>query len=201
VSGLTENEKPKILVLFAHPYPHLSRVNRAMVDAVRDLPHVTLNDLYETYPDFHIDVRQEQAVLSAHDVIVMQHPLYWYSCPSLLKEWMDSVLEYGWAYGTGGEALHGKELAQAVSTGGPDTAYRPDGYNGITMSELLRPFERSAALCGMTYRAPFLLQGVRLKKQLDVEVHAEAYRQWLDTYPHPRDCVGCNAPDVPASDR
>lgn len=201
MSQLTEPEKPKILVLFAHPYPHLSRVNRTMADAVRDLPHVTLHDLYETYPDFHIDVKREQELLATHDVVVMQHPFYWYSCPSLLKEWMDAVLEYGWAYGTGGEALHGKELAQAVSTGGPDAAYRVDGYNGITMTELLRPFERSAALCGMTYRAPFLLQGARLKKQIDIESHAQAYRIWLETYPHPRDCAGCAVPDVPASDR
>jgi len=194
-------DKPKILVLFAHPYPHLSRVNRAMADAIRDLPHVTFRDLYELYPDFYIHVKQEQALLAEHDVVVMQHPFYWYSCPSLLKEWMDAVLEYGWAYGTGGNALQGKEMAQAVSTGGPDDAYRSDGYNGITMTELLRPFERSAALCGMTYRAPFLLQGTRLKQADEVAAHAAAYRQWLTDYPHPKDCPGCDAPDVPATDR
>jgi glutathione-regulated potassium-efflux system ancillary protein KefG len=194
-------EKPKILVLFAHPYPHLSRVNRTMADAVRDLAHVTFHDLYERYPDFFIDVKQEQALLSGHDVVVMQHPFYWYSCPSLLKEWMDSVLEYGWAYGTGGNALHGKELAQAVSTGGPDDAYSSEGYNRITMTELLRPFERSAALCGMTYRAPFLLQGARLKKAEEVAAHAAAYRTWLNDYPNPKYCPGCDVPDVPEMDR
>ena len=196
-----DTDKPKILVLFAHPYPHMSRVNRAMAEAVRDLPHVTVRDLYEIYPDFYIDVKSEQALLTTHDVIVMQHPVYWYSCPSLLKEWMDSVLEYGWAYGTGGTALQGKELAQAVSTGGPDEAYRADGYNGITMPELLRPFERSAALCGMTYRAPFMLQGARLKKAEEVAAHAAAYRRWLLDYPHPKTCPGCAAPEVPATDR
>jgi putative NADPH-quinone reductase len=196
-----DTEKPRILVLLAHPYPHLSRVNRAMAEAVRDLPHVMLRDLYELYPDFYIDVKKEQALLLAHDVVVMQHPFYWYSCPSLLKEWMDSVLEYGWAYGTGGVALQGKELAQAISTGGPDDAYRADGYNGITMTELLRPFERSAALCGMTYRTPFLLQGARLKKPAEIEAHAVAYRRWLIDYPHPKTCPGCNAPAVPATDR
>ncbi|MEK9969600.1 MAG: NAD(P)H-dependent oxidoreductase [Ferrovibrio sp.] len=194
-------DKPKILVLFAHPYPHLSRVNRAMADAVRDLPHVTFHDLYERYPDFYIHVKQEQELLAGHDVVVMQHPFYWYSCPSLLKEWMDAVLEYGWAYGTGGTALQGKELAQAVSTGGPDEAYRSDGYNGITIAELLRPFERSAALCGMTYRAPFLFQGARLRPPEDVTAHATAYRQWLTEYPHPKHLPGCDVPAVPETDR
>lgn len=196
-----ETEKPKILVLFAHPYPHLSRANRAMADAAKELSHVTVHDLYEIYPDFHIDVKREQGLLTAHDVVVMQHPFYWYSCPSLLKEWMDSVLEYGWAYGTGGDALRGKELVQAVSTGGPDEAYQAGGYNGITMAELLRPFERSATLCGMTYRNPFLLQGVRLKSQIEVEAHAAAYRGWLNDYPHPKVAAACQQPAVPASDR
>ncbi len=194
-------EKPRILVLFAHPYHRASRVNRAMAAAARQLPQVTLHDLYETYPDFHIDVKREQALLEAHDVIVMQHPFYWYSCPALLKEWMDSVLEYGWAYGNGGNALHGKDLVQAISTGGPDFAYRSDGYNRVTMHELLLPFERSAVLCGMNYREPFLLQGVRSKSDQEVAEHAAAYARWLDTFPHPRDCVGCDQPDVPETDR
>lgn len=194
-------EKPKILVLFAHPYPNLSRVNRAMVEAVRDLPHVTLHDLYELYPDFHIDVEREKTLLVGHDVVVMQHPFYWYSCPALLKEWMDDVLEYGWAYGVGGTALQGKELAQAVSTGGPGHAYQAEGYNRYTMAELLRPFERSAALCGMTYREPFLFQGVRLKSAEDIAAHAATYRRWLEDYPHPKECPGCEQPIVPASDR
>ncbi|HEX6959822.1 MAG TPA: NAD(P)H-dependent oxidoreductase [Ferrovibrio sp.] len=194
-------DKPAILVLFAHPYPHMSRVNRAMVEAVADLPRVTVHDLYETYPDFHVDIKREQAALLAHDVVVMQHPLYWYSCPSLLKEWMDAVLEYGWAYGTGGTALKGKELVQAISTGGPDTAYRAEGYNRHSIVELLRPFELSAQLCGMSYRAPFLFQGVRLKSAADVAAHARRYREWLSSYPHPKSQPACEQPAVPATDR
>ncbi len=193
--------RPRILILFAHPYSHASRVNRAMAEAAQGLPHVTLCDLYETYPDFHIDVKREQAALAAHDVVVLQHPFYWYSCPSLLKEWIDSVLEYGWAYGNGGNALHGKDMVQAISTGGPDFAYRADGYNQVTMQELLRPFERSALLCGMNYRAPFLIQGVRTKSANEIAAHAAAYVDWLTAYPHPRDCVHCDQPVVPETDR
>ena len=37
---------------------------------------VTFHDLYEAYPDFEIDADREQALLTAHDLIVMQHPLY-----------------------------------------------------------------------------------------------------------------------------
>ena len=60
---------------------------------------VRLHDLYEAYPDFLIDVEAEQALLLEHDVIVFQHPVYWYSSPAILKEWQDLVLEHGFAYG------------------------------------------------------------------------------------------------------
>lgn len=195
------SSKPRILILYVHPYPHQSRINAAMWQAASGLAHVTIHDLYDSYPDFHIDRQREQALLKDADVVVFQHPFYWYSAPALLKEWMDTVLEYGWAYGTGGVALQGKDLVQAISTGGPAEAYQPAGYNQYTMMELLRPFERSAVLCGMNYRAPFLLQGARLKAPEDVAAHAAAYRDWLDSYPHPRDCPTCTQPAVPRTDR
>ena len=63
-------------------------------------------------------------MLLAHDIIVFQHPFYWYSSPAIIKEWQDLVLENGWAYGTGGNNLQGKYLMNAVSTGGNRDAYR-----------------------------------------------------------------------------
>ena len=75
-----------VLVLFAHPAIRKSRVNRRLVEAARGIDGVTVNDLYEAYPDLDIDVPREQQLLSDHDVVVMQHPFYWYSTPSSLKE-------------------------------------------------------------------------------------------------------------------
>src|SRR5688572_33193483 len=100
----------RVLILFAHPVLERSRVNRRLVEAVTGLDDVTVHDLYETYPTLSIDVRREQALLLEHDVVVAQHPFYWYSTPSVLKEWQDLVLEHGWAYGHGGTRLHGKIL-------------------------------------------------------------------------------------------
>ena len=57
-------------------------------------------------------------MLEAADRVVLQFPMYWYSTPALLKQWQDDVLLYGWAYGSTGTALHGKELLLAVSVGG-----------------------------------------------------------------------------------
>src|SRR3569623_864064 len=94
----------RILVILAHTNLVQSRINKAMADAVSDLPGVTVHDLYAAYPDGRIDVAREQALLDAHDIVVFQHPLFWYSSPALLKEWQDKVITYGYAYGPGGDA-------------------------------------------------------------------------------------------------
>ena len=56
--------------------------------------------MYDLYPDFKIDVAEEQKHLAAADRIILQFPFYWYSTPALLKQWQDDVLTYGWAFGS-----------------------------------------------------------------------------------------------------
>ena len=91
------------------------------------------------------------------DIIVWQHPFYWYSSPSLLKEWIDLVLEHGFAYGAGGTALHSKIFFNAITAGGSEAAYCAKGYNQFTIRELFHPLEQTAMLCGMTYLPPYAL--------------------------------------------
>ena len=167
----------RVLILFAHPALHRSRMNAAMMAAVQELQGVTFHDLYEVYPYYHIDVTAEQKLLLEHDVIVWQHPFYWYSAPSLLKEWMDVVLEYGFAYGDEGTALRGKAVMSALTTGGPEEAYQHGGHNRFTMRELLAPFDQTAHLCGMTYLEPFILHAVNRCTQQEVQAAALRYRE------------------------
>ncbi|MBT3218871.1 MAG: NAD(P)H oxidoreductase [Proteobacteria bacterium] len=171
--------KRSILILFAHPALEKSRVNRKLVEAVANLDGVTFHDLYETYPDFHIDVRREQALLLQHDLLVFQHPFYWYSAPALLKEWIDLVLEHGWAYDTKDMKLRGKEFLSAITTGGRERAYQRNGYNHFTMKELLAPFEQTANTCAMTWLPPFIVHGTHQLDEAAIEVHGEDYRRIL----------------------
>src|SRR5215212_5654509 len=105
--------------MLAHPVLERSQVNRRLLELVKGLPGITVHDLYEVYPTLRINVAKEQALCERHDAIVFQHPFYWYSAPALVKEWQDLVLEYGWAYGKGGDKLKGKLTLNAISTGGP----------------------------------------------------------------------------------
>jgi glutathione-regulated potassium-efflux system ancillary protein KefG len=170
----------RVLVLFAHPVLERSRVNRRLIGAIRDVEHVTIHDLYERYPTMSIDVEHEQALLLAHDVIVFQHPFYWYSVPAILKEWQDLVLEHGWAYGAGGTKLRDKITLNAISTGGPEQAYRKGDYNRFTVRELLAPWEQTAHLCGMRFLAPFTVHAaLRIASDDDVAARREDYRRLL----------------------
>ena len=163
VEESTVPSKPvrRILLLLAHPSLDRSEVNRPMADAVVDIDGMTVVDLYAEYPDFQINIDREQQRLLEHDVIVFQHPLYWYSTPAILKEWQDLVLEHGFAYGAKGTALHEKIFFNALTAGGIEAAYCAEGYNHFTIRELLHPLEQTAVLCGMTYLPPFALFGSR----------------------------------------
>jgi glutathione-regulated potassium-efflux system ancillary protein KefG len=166
----------KVLVLFAHPARHRSRAGAALQAALDGLEDVTCVDLYESYPDLLIDVGLEQARLAAHDALVVQHPFYWYSAPSLVKEWLDLVLEHGFAYGSGATALAGKPWLQAITAGGRAQNYAPTGVNRFTIAEFLRPFEGVAHLCGAVWQEPFVLDAAHLIDAAAMDAEAKRYR-------------------------
>ena len=171
----------KVLILFAHPRLEKSRTNRFLLDHIPAMEGITLRDLYELYPDFNIDIAAEKALLLEHDLIVWHHPFYWYSAPPLLKQWIDLVLEFGWAYGPGGNQLYGKYIFNAISTGGAAEAYTAAGRNRYTIREYLRPFEQTAHLCQMVYLPPFLIQGTHRQTTESLEQHAWQYYYLLTT--------------------
>src|SRR5260370_35541951 len=137
----------RLLILFAHPALHQSRVNQLLLSSVQSLPGVNVNDLYESYPNFHVNVAREQALLLEHDVIIFQHPFYWYSSPAILKQWQDLVLEYGFAYGKNGTQLQGKLVLTPISTGGSSSANQRQADNHFTLSTRPAPVEQTGPLC------------------------------------------------------
>ncbi len=150
----------KILVLLAHSSFAESKVNKAIIERISKLENVKVHDLYKEYPDFKINVKKEQELLINSDLIIFQFPFNWYSCPAILKEWQDKVLLYGFAYGSGGNALHGKDFLVSISTGGDQNSYQKGGSNNFTINELLKPIEQTAKLCGMNYLPYFTIHGV-----------------------------------------
>jgi glutathione-regulated potassium-efflux system ancillary protein KefF len=169
-----------IELVFAHPYRDRSRANRALIDAVRDLSFVSVRDLYDLYPDFDIDVQREQRALVEANVIVWQHPMYWYSVPSLLKHWFDKVLTRGFAYGHGGEALRGKRCLWVVTTGGGDDAFQPGGMHEHPMSSFVPPIEQTARFCNMQWEEPIVLHAAHKIDPATLDRAARTYRDRLE---------------------
>jgi len=165
----------RICIMVFHPILYNSRINRQLVRAVEGMEGVTVRHMYDLYPDFFIDVKKEQEVLLDHDIIVWQHPFYWYSSPSLLKEWIDLVLEHGFAYGSTGRALEGKMIMSAISTGGRREAYLANEEGKSSVRQLLTPFEQTTKLCRMKYLSPFVTHGTHLLDDAGIDGAASDY--------------------------
>jgi glutathione-regulated potassium-efflux system ancillary protein KefF len=193
-----------IYLIAAHPNWRESRVNRPMMQAAQGTPRVHVQDLYSSYPDFTIDVTAEQNALEKAQLIVLLHPIQWYSMPALQKLWVDEVLTYGWAYGEGGNKLQGKDLWLVATTGGPEASYHPQGYNRYFFDSFLPPYEQTAALCGMRFLPPLILHGAHAVAQEVVTQHIATFSQRLGSYPdwpEMDDLQQCAACVVPMKDR
>lgn len=169
----------KVLIQFAHPTLSKSSVQKTLEKYCRSVKGVTFNDLYEYYPDLYIDVKREQQLLSKHDVIIFQHPFYWYSSPPILKQWQDLVLEYNWAYGPEGKELAGKKMFNAISCGGGREAYKESGYNRFPINQFLLPFNQTAHLCKMEYLPPFVVHETYSMNEDELRSYGEEYARIL----------------------
>lgn len=149
----------KTTVFAFHPdLANGSRINASLAKAASEAGF-EVRDVYSLYPDFKIDIAAEQAALEASDRIVLQFPIYWYQTPALLKQWFDAVLEYGWAYGSTGNALRGKEVILAASFGAALDDYQLEGRFHTTVEEVLKPIATIQYHTGLLFLEPFITTG------------------------------------------
>ncbi|WP_199616987.1 NAD(P)H-dependent oxidoreductase [Paenibacillus alkalitolerans] len=171
----------KIVTIVAHPNLEISRANRALMHELNNHENIDVRDLYREYPDWNIDVEKEQQLLLVYDRIVLQFPFFWYSCPPLLKKWFDDVFTYGWAFGPGGEKLKGKEFIIATTTGGPENCYRAGGDNWFTISEFLRPIERTVTKCNGTFLPSFVTYSASQGTDAYLSQEAKRYAEHIQS--------------------
>jgi glutathione-regulated potassium-efflux system ancillary protein KefG len=169
----------RVLILFSHPLLEKSRVQTELLKKAMTVENVTINDLYERYPEFDIDVDREKRLLLDHDIIIWQHPFYWYSAPAILKQWKDLVLEHGWAYGKKGTALTDKKVFNVLTSGGSMEAYQEGGFNKYSIHDFLIPFKRTAELCRMAYWPPYWVHGVHRMEAGTIKQYSDHYKNLL----------------------
>ena len=178
----------KTLVVLAHPgIDDRSIANRIIIERVRSLEQVKIKDLYKECPSYKFRIEAEQKDLIAAESIVFQFPLYWYSVPGVLKEWLDQVFTYGFAYGSSGDKLKGKQFLLSITIGGPADAYRHGGFNNFTIDELLAPLRQTANLSGMIFNPPIVSHSMIFipdvyNKKEEVEQRAREHADRLAAY-------------------
>ncbi len=172
---------PTVALIFAHPYAERSLANRELLKAIDDLSFVERRPLYDLYPDFDIDIEAEQGRLETVDTMVLQHPVYWYGMPALMKLWIDEVFTMGWAYGEGAAALKGKRLQWVATTGGDFDAYSKDGPHGHPFEAFVAPMRQTALFCGMDWLEPIVVHDAH-SDQAEVAAAGQRYRAPLLTF-------------------
>lgn len=111
------------------------------------------------------------------DRIVFQFPMYWYSSPASLKQFMDDIFTRN--YVVANRSLKTKELGIVVTLGDSEADFQAGGKEQFTVSELLRPFQAFANKAGMTYLKPFVVNQFGYKDPAEKEQLLVAYLQYL----------------------
>lgn len=141
-----------VLIISGHPNLNQSTANNTILaELAKALPNAEIRKLDALYPDFNINVEDEQAALVKADVIVWQFPVNWYHLPAVMQKWLSDVFTFGFAYGHGGEALKGKKLFISCTTASPEEAYQHGGAQTYTIEELSYGYRQTANLCGLEF--------------------------------------------------
>jgi glutathione-regulated potassium-efflux system ancillary protein KefF len=174
-----------ILVIHAHPYPKHSRAGAALLAAIRDIPGLEVRSLYQLYPDFDIDTPAERRALEGASLVVLLHPLYWYTTPAILKHWFDVVLVKGWAYGEGGTALKDKDCLWVTTTGGDAQAFSPGGRHAHPFETFVPVVEQTMRFCGMRWLEPIAVHGAHDISDDELRAAAQEVRRRIAEHAGP----------------
>lgn len=154
-----------VLIVSGHPeLRDNSFANKIiMEDLAKLLPDAVIDDLSALYPDYQINVEAEQQKLIDADIIVLQFPIFWYSCPALLAKWLEDVFVRGFSHGSTGKALAHKKLLLSFTTGAPESA-----YGGAFPAEMMTGrFSQTAGLTGMVYEGAVATYAVSYADRTD----------------------------------
>ncbi|RDU73756.1 flavodoxin family protein [Helicobacter aurati] len=155
------------LIIFAHTFWADSKVNKALLKEVENIPTITIHNLTTTYPQGNIDIQKEIELLQKPEKIIFQFPLFWYSTPSLMKEWEDRVL-ISILDGNTPRLLKGKKFQVITTTGAKESSY--DGHHGYTINALLAPIHNTFSYMGCEILLPCCMYEASVEN-LEVEYY------------------------------
>ena len=158
------------LIIFAHTFWKDSKVNRVLLEKLKDNKNVNIHNLSVIYPDGKINsVKSEVVLLKEADNIIFQFPLFWFSMPSLLKEWQDFVLS-DILHGSDNKILENKTFKIITTAGGEKSFYDTLDFK---IEEILSPINISFKHLGLKIKEPFCIyeankDNLPIKEYLDI---------------------------------
>lgn len=111
------------------------------------------------------DILAELESVLAADLLVFTFPIYWFGVPAILKGWFDRILLSGVCYGGkrlyGKGGLVGKRSFVAMSLGGREHMFGPEGLHGELVTGMMRHlFQGTLGYIGTTVLEPFVAHHV-----------------------------------------
>lgn len=170
----------KTLILLDHPNYSDSVVNRKWIEEIEKYPEeFTVRILQDHIKDSGFNIAEEQKIVEGHDSLVLQFPIYWFSCPSVMKKWLDEVVSLGWAFGEGDEFLN-KKIAIGASFGVSRENLSRNGSYRYSPDEIFIPFETSCTYAGAKFVGYHGFYGAEHDpKAEDIEANAKEYVSFL----------------------
>jgi glutathione-regulated potassium-efflux system ancillary protein KefF len=99
-----------------------------------------------------------------------------------MKHWFDEVLVRGFAYGTGGDALAGKDVLWAATSGGDEAAFSASGRHGHPFEAFAPVVEQTARYCGLNWLEPFVVYGAHEIPEESLREAGRALRARLEAW-------------------
>ena len=168
------------LIILAHPHFEQSTANKTIVETLQNkVKDLEVRNIHQLYPNYQINVAEEQAALLRHELIILQYPMYWFNMPAILKLWFDEVFTYQFAYGSKGDKLKDKKLLTSLTIGQVEQNY--SDYDVDVINHLHEPVKLSTLYSQMQYLTPIVLYGVSpaTTEQNDIQAKAKQHSEKL----------------------
>ncbi|MDX8336807.1 MULTISPECIES: NAD(P)H-dependent oxidoreductase [Cetobacterium] len=166
-----------ILIINGHEkYPFAEgRLNKTLMDKMVELLKEKYN-LKTTVVQNGYEVQEEIDKFKWADIVIFQHPIFWFGLPGKFKTYIDQVYQYGVffaggeKYGSGG-LFTSKKYMLSTTWNAPETAFnnkdKDEFLEGKSLDEALFNIHKIHQFCGMTPIKSFSCHNVVVAPEID----------------------------------
>lgn len=171
----------KTLVLFAHPFLEFSVNNKELTNFYERHQHYTFRDLYEDYPDFHIQAFRERKRIVNYDRYIFHFPLIWFGMPPLLRLWLDEVVDGNWLKDSTLNPFFEKEIYILVTTRSKERSFGKTGKHGYSVEELISGLIVTLKIFNANLKSIYVVYESENLSKKDIVLHKQKFAEILNS--------------------